>query len=373
MSQTIEVRPVGGQREVRRFIRLPWEIYRGDARWVPPLLSERKRVLDRRRNPFFRHSEAELFLAWRGAEPVGRIAAILYRRHLETYRDATGFFGFFECVDDPAVAAALLERAADWLRARGLRRMRGPTSFTINDECGLLLDAYDLSPVVLMPYNPPYYPALVEAWGLRKAQDLYAYRMTVPPAVPERLRRAAESLTERTGVVLRRVDLARFEDEVDRIHRVHSAAWAENWGAVPLTREEVGEIAHDLRPIVDVDLVWLAEKDGDPIGVSVTIPDLNQALRPLNGRLFPLGFLRFLWLRRRIDAVRVLIMGVLKPYRNLGVDAAMYALTMQAAIRKAYRWGEMSWILESNLPMRRTLERLGATLYKTYRIYDRDL
>jgi len=373
LSPTIEIRPVRDRRDLRRFIRLPWSIYRGNDCWVPPLLSERHRFLDRSRNPFFRHSEAELFLAERDGEVVGRIAASVYRRHLETYHDATGFFGFFESIDDRAVATALLDAAAGWLRGRGLRRMRGPASFTINDECGLLLDAFDQPPIVLMAYNPPYYPALLEGWGLVKAQDLLAYRITVPTAVPERLKWAADTLERRTGIVLRRVDLGHFEEEVNRLHKVHSAAWADNWGAVPLTREEVGEIARDLRPVVDPDFVWFAEKGGEPIGVCVTIPDLNRALKPLNGRLFPFGALRFLWEKRRIRVVRVLIMGVLQPYRQQGVDAAMYAKTMETGIRKGYEWGEMSWILESNLPMRRVLERLGAAVYKTYRMYDRDL
>ncbi len=373
MSAKIEIRPVRGRRDLGRFIRLPWAIYRGNDCWVPPLLAERRRFLDRRRNPFFRHSEAELYLAERDGEVVGRIAAILYRRHLETYDDATGFFGFFESIDDRTVAGALLDAAAGWLRGRGLRRMRGPASFTINDECGLLVDAFDETPIVLMPYNQPYYQALLEGWGLAKAQDLLAYRIVVPQEVPRRLRWAAETLTERTGIVLRRVDLARFDEEVDRIHRVHSAAWAENWGAVPLTRDEVGEIARDLRPVVDPDFVWLAEKDGEPVGVSVTIPDLNRALKPLDGHLLPFGFLRFLWEKRRIRVARVLIMGVLAPYRQHGVDAAMYARTMETGIRKGYEWGEMSWILESNQPMRRVLDRLGARVYKTYRMYDRDL
>jgi len=368
----LQVRPVRGPRDLRRFLRLPWRIYDGNAAWVPPLLRERRRFLDRRRNPFFRHSAAEFFLAEYSGEAVGRIAAIENRRHLETYGDGTGFFGFFECVDDRATAAALCERAAEWARRRGLARLRGPTSFTINDECGLLLDAYDLPPVVLMAYNPPYYPGLLEGCGFAKAQDLLAYRMSAPERVPERLR-AAAALVERQGVVVRPVDLRDFAAEVGRIHRVHSQAWAENWGAVPLTREELEELARDLLPVVDPELVFLAEKDGEPIGVAVTVPDLNQALRCADGRLLPIGWLRILRARRHIDGLRVLILGVLREHRHRGVDAALYARTMAAAIAKGYRWAEMSWILESNLPMQRALQRLGAAPYKTYRIYDREL
>lgn len=355
--------------ERKRFVRFPWRIYGHDPNWVPPLEIERLAFLDRRKNAFFHHSEAELFLAWRGGEVVGRIAAIENRRHLETYADATGFFGFFEAIEDPAVARALVDRAASWCRARGLRVLRGPMSFTINDECGLLVDGFDRPPIMLMTYNPPYYATLLEGCGLRKAQDLYAYRMDVPAAVPRRLAAAEEALARR-GITIRKLDFARFDEEVERVHRIHSQAWAENWGAVPLTVEEMRALARELKPLADRDLVFLAENDGEPIGVCVTVPDINQALRAARGRLLPFGLIRLLWARRKIDVVRVLIMGVVRGYRHRGVDAALYARTMEEARRKGYRWGEMSWVLESNPEMNRVAENLGAERYKTYRIYD---
>jgi GNAT superfamily N-acetyltransferase len=371
-SGGVIVRPVAGRADLRRFLRLPWAIYAGDPAWVPPLELERRAFLDRRRNPFFRHSDAALFLAERDGVAVGRIAAIENRRHLETYRDATGFFGLFESIDDAAVAEALLARAAAWLGERGLRRMRGPTSFTINDECGLLVDAFDRPPVFLMAYNPPYYPALVERAGLRKVQDLYAYRMDVPDAVPPAVAAAARAAT-RAGVAVRTIDFGRLDEEVERIHRVHAQAWAGNWGAVPLTRDEVAALARELRPFADRDLVFVAERAGEPIGVAVTIPDLNRAVAAARGRLLPLGWLRLVRAKRRIDSLRVLILGVLAPWRHRGVDAALYARTIETARRKGYRWGEMSWILESNRPMLAVLERFGAERYKTYRVYEREL
>lgn len=371
-SPRLEVRPVRSRRDLGRFLRLPWRIYAGNPHWVAPLLVERRAFLDRRKNPFFRHSEAELFLAERGGEPVGRIAAIENRRHLETYRDGTGFFGFFECADDPEAAQRLVAAAADWARARGLARLRGPMSFTINDECGLLIDAFDRPPVLLMSYNPPYYAHLLERAGFVKSQDLFAYRMDVPERVPERLAAAAAAVAER-GIVVRKLDFSRFDEEVERVHRIHSQAWAGNWGAVPLTVDEMRALAAELKPLADRDLVFLAEEAGEPVGVSVTVPDMHQALKLARGRLLPFGLLKILWAKRRIDAVRVLIMGVLPSHRNRGVDAAMYARMIEEARKKGYRWGEMSWVLESNPTMRRIIERLGGERYKTYRIYDLEL
>ncbi|KAB2967378.1 MAG: N-acetyltransferase [Thermoanaerobaculia bacterium] len=368
----IEVRPVRTRRDRRRFVRLPWRIYRDTPAWVPPLEIERMDFIDRRKNAFFRHSDAELYLAEREGEPVGRIAAIENRRHLETYRDGTGFFGFFESIDDPSVARALVAKASDWARARGLARLRGPMSFTINDECGLLLDAFELPPVLLMSYNPPYYRPLLEDLGFRKAQDLWAYRLDAPERVPERLGRLARAVAAR-GISVRKLDFSRFDEEVALVHRIHSQAWASNWGAVPLTVEEMRALARELKPLADRDLVFLAEDGGEPVGVSVTVPDINQALPAARGRLLPFGLVRLLLARRRIDAVRVLILGVLPGHRFRGVDAALYARTMEEAIRKGYRWGELSWVLESNPAMNSAAEFLGATRYKTYRIYDLEL
>ena len=368
----VVVRPVGSRRDLRRFLRLPWAIYAGNPAWVPPLLYERRRFLDRRANPFFRHSDVELFLAERGGEVLGRIAAIENRRHLDTYHDGTGFFGLFESIDDGAVARALVEAAANWVRERGLVRLRGPASFTINDECGLLLDAFDLAPVFLMSYNPAYYAPLLESCGFRKAQDLFAFRMAVPETVPRRLAAAARRVAA-GGVVVRKADFGQIDAELVKIHRLHSAAWAENWGAVPLTPEEIRALARELLWFADRDLVFLAEYRGEPIGVAVTVPDLHQALASARGRLLPLGWLRILRRRRSIDAVRVLILGVRSDWRHRGVDAALYARTMEEARRNGYRWGEMSWILESNRPMLEALQSFGAERYKTYRIYDREL
>lgn len=367
----LTVQTVETKSQLKEFVKFPWRIYRNDPNWVPPLTVDRMAFLNRKKNPFFRHSEAELFLAERDGAPVGRIAAIHYTRHLETYHDNRGFFGFFECIDDQQVANALFERTAQFLDERGLARIRGPMNFTINDEAGLLVDGFHLPPVVMMTYNPPYYEKLITQYGFQKAQDLFAYRIYTPESIPERLERAFDLLGEKHNIRVRNINMKDFDAEVDRIHEIHMKAWEENWGAVPLTRDEIRRIAKELKIIIDPDLVFIVEAGEKPVGVSITIPDVNQAICHANGRLFPFGLFKILWHKRKIDAARVLIMGVIKEYRFRALDAAMYYKTLEVSLKKGYKWGEMSWILESNVPVRRVLERAGAEIYKTYRIFDK--
>ncbi len=367
----INIRTVNSKAELKAFIKFPWEIYKGNSNWVPPLIIDRMEFLNREKNPFFQHSDAELFTAEQNGSIVGRIAAIKYSRHLETYNDGTGFFGFFECIDDKEVARTLFQRAEEWLSDQGLKAVRGPMNFTINDECGLLVDAFDLSPVLLMTYNPPYYQELIESYGFEKAQDLFAYRISRPEDIPDRLKRAMKILEKRHGILIRTVNIKDFDNEVDRVHSIHNQAWSENWGAVLLTKDEFRKIGKELKMILDPDLVFLAEANGTPVGVIVCVPNMNVALKHANGRLLPFGLLKILWHKRKIDSLRVLIMGVLKEYRHMALDTAMYYKLMEASLAKGYQWAEMSWILESNASMRRVLERLGCELYKTYRIYDK--
>lgn len=303
---------------------------------------------------------------------VGRIAAIHYSRHLETYHDATGFFGFFESIDDQATADALFAAAASWLAERGIKRMRGPTDFSLNEEYGLLVEGFDVPPVVMHTHHRRYYRRLVEGSGFTSAQEMYAYRIRRPERLPDRLARAV-AMVERRGVTVRRLDMGRFDEEVERIHRIYSQARAGNWGAVPLTTDDMRQIASDLRDIADPELVVLAECGGEPIGCSVTLPDINQALARADGRLLPFGWARVLWERRRIRAVRVLIAGVLEPYRNRGVEAAMFFRTFEVAMSKGYQWADMSLINESNLATRNVAERAGGEIYKTFRIYERPI
>ena len=343
-------------------------------------------MLSREKNPFFQHADAEYFLAEtarpaRSALPaggagrgevVGRIAAIHNRAHNEFHGDTVGFFGFFECVDDHQVAAALFDAAARWLKPRGLTVMRGPASFSTNDECGLLVQGFDTPPTLLNPHNPPYYVSLVERAGFVKAKDLLQYQ-SINPALPERLVRAAQLMAERKNIRLRRLDMKHFDDEVECIKRVYNAAWEKNWGFVPMTDAEIDHLAAQLKPVVVPDLVVFAERNGDVIGFGAALPDLNVALKKNpSGRLFP-GILKVLWAARKIDRVRILLLGVLKEYRMTGADALMYHWIWEKGRALGYDWGEGGWILEDNLPMINAAERLGFQQYKTLRLYDRPL
>jgi hypothetical protein len=367
----VVVRPVRTAADLNRFIAFPYHLHRGDPLWVPPLRMDIRKLLSREKNPFFRHSAAEYFLAGREVV-VGRIAAIHNRAHTDFHGDSTGFFGFFECVDDQDVADALFAAAGAWLTARGLTVMRGPASFSTNDECGLLVEGFDTPPTLLNPHNPPYYVQLVERAGFVKARDLFQYQST-NPALPERLVRGAQLLAERKHIKLRRLDMKRFDEEIERVKRVYNAAWEKNWGFVPLTDAEIDHLAKQLKPVIVPDLVVFAERNGEVIGFGAALPDLNVALkRNPSGRLFP-GILKVLWAARKIDRVRILLLGVLKEYRKSGADALMYHWIWEKGNALGYYWGEAGWILEENVAMINAAEQLGFRQYKTLRLYDRPL
>jgi GNAT superfamily N-acetyltransferase len=329
-------------------------------------------LLSARANPFFEHAEAAYFLACDGQRVVGRVAAIHNRRHNEVHEDAAGFFGFFECADDAAAAGALFDAAAGWLRRRKLRVMRGPASFSTNDEAGLLVDGFETPAVLMMPHNPAYYARLVEGAGFVGVRDLLAYQAT-SDRLPERLVEGTRLLEKRYRVTTRTLDLRRFEAEIARTRDLYNAAWERNWGFVPLTEREIEHLARQLRPIVVPELVVFAEHEGRPVGVGVALPDLNVALRANpSGRLFP-GILKVLWASRGITRLRVLMLGTLPEWRSKGVDALLYKRIWEEGYQKGFRWAEAGWVLEDNHAMRNGLERMGFEVYKTYRFYDRPL
>ena len=369
----VEVRPVASRRELMRFIRLPWQLYRGEPRWVPPLISERKRFLDRERNPFFEHAEAEYLLAWRDGEPVGRISAHVDHRFNEFQSNDWGQFGFFECADDAEAAGELLGAAERWLRERGRDRMVGPFDFSTNHECGLLIEGHERPPQILENWHHPYYAALLESAGFRKAMDLLKWelhisdRAKVLPVITE----LAGRLEPEHGIRVRHMRRRDFAAEVRRFSEVYNSAWERNWGFVPLTEAELAQEARELRPIIDENWALIAERDGETVGAALTLPDYNQVLAELDGRLLPLGWLKAMRARRRIDRVRVHALGVKPEFQHTGVAAAFYLEHFEMAARTPQTGGEMGWILETNTAMNRAMEAMGGRIVKRFRLYEK--
>jgi GNAT superfamily N-acetyltransferase len=333
-------------------------------------------LLSRSKNPFFEHAEAEYFLAERGHEVVGRIAAIANRLHNETHHDRVGFFGFFESVNDQAVADALFAAAAGWLRARGFDTMRGPASFSVNDECGMLVEGYEFPPTLMMPHNPQYYVTLAEQGGFARAKDLYCYQGNEPAgAVGDRLERGMELIRQRHGITLRALRMDDFEAEVGRVKALYNAAWERNWGFVPMTEREIDHLAEQFKPVVAPDLVPFAEKEGRLVGFAIALHDLNVAFRGNRSGAFIPGLIRTLFLLKtgRIHRCRILLLGVVPEFRGKGLDAMLYHWIWKHGIARGITWGEAGWILEDNAAMRAGMEKIGFSHYKTYRLYDRKL
>jgi GNAT superfamily N-acetyltransferase len=370
----VEVRPIRRRRELAAFIRLPWQLYRDSANWIPPLIAERRRHLDPHRNPFFEHAEAEYFLAWRGHEVVGRITAHVDHRFNEIQSNDWGLFGFFECERDPEAAAALLDAAEAWLRERRRDRMVGPLDFSTNHECGLLVEGHEFMPQILENWHHPYYRELLEGEGLTKAMDLYKWEIMEAhrPQMFAVIEDLADRLEPEHGIRLRRMRKRDLRAEVRAFMEVYNAAWASNWGFVPLTDAELDHMAKELRPVLDEDFACVAETaDGEVAGVSLSLPDFNRVLARLNGRLLPFGWLRALRERRRINEIRVFALGVKPSFQHTGVAAALYRDVWDACNRRGMYRAETGWILETNEPMNRAMEALTGTVIKRYRIYER--
>ncbi|MBP7147879.1 MAG: N-acetyltransferase [Acidobacteria bacterium] len=373
MKGPLTIEKVATPAAVEEFIRFPFRLYRGDPHWVPPLLAERRRFLDRAKNPVFEYVEAELFLARRAGRVAGTIAAVRNDRYGEFHpaERHVGFFGLFECEDDPEAAAALFGAAAGWLRERGFSTLRGPTNLTTNDVLGLLVEGFADDPVLLMPYNPPYYAALFERHGLVKSVDLFAYEVReelCAGALDDAVRR----IEERGRCTVRPVDLRRLADELQFVRACYNEAWKDNWGFVPWTDRELEFMAHELRPIADARLAFIGAVGGEPAGFSIGVPDANRALKLARGRLLPLGWLKVLW-KIKVSGcarVRVLALGVLPRFRRTGLDAMLIHRTITNGIPLGYSRAEVGWILEGNDAMIRPLARIGAERSKVFRVYD---
>lgn len=368
----VVVKPVASRREKKRFLEYPWKQYQADPIWIPPLRAYQKEQVGYTKNPFYDQNKIQTFLAYRGGEVCGRIAAIHNVAHNEQHKENRGFWGFFESVDDQEVADALFGAVRDWFALRDIHQLRGPTNPNMNGEIGLLIDGFDTTPYFMMTYNPPYYERLVEEFGFRKAQDLYAYWGSIDmlPAVVDRLTPICKQIIERFEVNVRPLDKTRFRQDVEAFLSVYNRAMSNTWGFVPMTEDEVRHQAKGLKQLIVPDLSIAAEIDGKIIGACFALLDYNPRIKEIDGRLFPFGFWKLLSNKRAIKKLRLISTNVIPEYQLHGIGLVL----MSGIVPKALDWGmeeaEFSWVLESNTFSRGSLEKGGAKRTKTYRIYD---
>jgi hypothetical protein len=377
---SLEIERVETGKQLREFVKFSWTVYEKDPNWVPPLYFERLDFLNKNKNPFFEHAEADYFLVRRDGRVVGTIAAILNHRHNEFHQENVAHFGLFEVLDDPEAAAMLLDTASHWAMERGTDKILGPLNLSTNDECALLIEGFDSPPVVLMTYNPRYYSGFIEAAGFSKAMDLLAWNRDIADMVhnlPEKLVRVVQKVKDRYRLTIRPINLKDWDNEVERIEMVYNSAWEKNWGFVPMTHAEIRHLASSLKMILDPAVAFAVEKDGETVGFSLSLPDVNAPLlriRPGPSLISSyLAMVRLLLTRRDTRRIRVFALGVIEEYRARGVDALLYYETAVNALPHGYEWAEASWILENNDAMNRAIEMLGSVIYKKYRIYQKAL
>ena len=368
---------VNSKKLTKKFIDFPHDLFAGDPNYVPEVYLGQKDLLDQKKNPFFQHSKATLYLAMRGDQVVGRIAAIRNNNYNEFIGNGTkGFFGFFDFIEDYSVAEKLLDTAVEWVKNEGLNAILGPTNFSTNETAGLLVEGYNSPPVIQMTYCKPYYKEYLERYGFVKSMDMLAYFVlskNVDLKAVNLIGRLEERLAKR-GITIRSVSKKNFKQEAEKIEKVYIQAWDKNWGFVPPTSAEFSHLANDLKLLVDEDLVIMAEKDGELIGFIVAIPDMNMVLKDVKrGRLFPTGIFKILFGKKKIKHLRIILLGVVEQYRRLGIDAILYAKVIQNGIAKGYAGAEASWILENNEMMRKGVEGINMKPYKRYRIYEKQL
>jgi len=370
----IVVQPVVGRRQEKQFLQLPWKLYQKDPHWVPPFRFEQRELVGYRPHPFYENNDIQTFLAFRDGKVCGRVAAILNAEHIERHGERRGFFGFFECIDDQAVASTLLEAAASWLAERDVHKLRGPMSPGLNYVVGTLVEGFESPPTFMMAYNPPYHGRLIEGCGFHKSQDVFAYwaNLDMLPASSAKHGPVADQIIERYDVRVRPLDTSRFSDEVEAFLSIYNHSMARHWSFVPLSRQEMKHMAKGLRRLIVPELAVVAEIDGKLVGAVICLPDYNPRIKQIDGRLFPFGFARLLWNKRAIKKVRLLAANVMPEYQLLGVGLVL----LRALVPAGLAWGleevEYSWVAESNTLSRGSLEKGGAKRIKTYRVYDRD-
>ena len=373
----IEISQVNSCRDRDAFIKFQWRIYANDPAWVPPLIIERKTFLNRNRHPFYKHGDAALFLARRDGEIVGRIMASDDPNYNALHQSNVGCFGLFECVDDPDVAATLFQAAADWLRRNGRTEIMGPIDYSTNYVCGLLIDGFQFAPTILTAHNPPYYRELIESCGFAKEKDWYAWWFADPAKAAKRLRRLAERFRKRWPVTIRPGNLKNVREEGRRLREIYNQAWEKNWGFVPFTEAEIEFMTSELKPLLVPEFAWIAEIGNEPVGFTLCLPDINVILRHINGRLtrfgLPIGLIKLLLYKRRIQKGRLIALGVVEKYRRAGIAEMLVLRVMEETMVKRGITGELSMTLEDNFMVNRFVEAIGADRYKTYRIYRKQL
>lgn len=374
-SSNVEIIPVQDQQGRERFVRFAWHVYRDDPLWVPPLIRSQLHTLDPQRGSFFRYGEAALFMARRDGRDVGRIAGWINHRANEFLGEKAAGFGFFETFNDYEIAQALLDAVCEWARGRGMETIRGPFYFSMDDSPGVLIEGFDRPPVLLCGHSPPYYADLLERYGMTKYRDAYAHWIDLSAFkgdvtnLPPKILRVAEAVRHRTGVQIRTMRMENWDAEVKRVMHLVNEAMGYMRNHVPMDEQEFIRFTEELRQVVDPDLVFFAEVDGRPVGFSATIPDVNQALKAANGRLFPLGWLRLWWRMRHIDVASLKLLAVLKEYRSRGLDSLLYLETARVLLRKGYAWLDMSLTAEHNVMINRIIKNVGGQRYKVYRTY----
>jgi GNAT superfamily N-acetyltransferase len=369
----VGIRRVATPQERREFIDFPWRIYVRDPNWVPPLKAEVRAKLDFDRHPFWEHARGALFLAEKDGRVVGRISAQVDDNYNTLWNEKLGSFGFFECVDDQEAANALFDAAAEWLRQQAMTVVRGPMSPSSNDEWAFLIEGFDRPPALMMPYNPRYYPTLAERHGFVKAKDLLAFYKHASTPMPDRVIELARKLRANPRLLLRPVNLKDLDNEMVIIKDIYNESWQRNWGFSPMTSNEMDLMARDLKNVADPNMVILAFYEGKPAGLAITLPDLNEVLRRLNGTLGPIGLLKYLYYRRKVKGSRAFVFGVKKPYRRLGLPILLFYETEQYMRSRGYQWCELSWNLEDNRMINDFDHEVGAEIYKRYRVYEKPL
>ena len=367
----IEIKTLHPTKDILKFIKFAWKIYKDDPYWVPPLLMDKKKILNKDKNPFFKAAQMEMFMAYKNGEPVGRIAAIKNDTHNKIHNENMGFFGFFESINNQEVANALLDKAKEWLHSKGVNAMRGPANPSSNDEFGMLLEGFEDSPRIMMTYNPKYYLDLMDNYGLKKVKDLLAYQIDNPKLLKsEKLIRVAEIARKRSNVEIKQINLKQFKSELEKVKFVYNQAWAPNWGFIPMTDEEIDNLAKELKPLVEDSLVVFAEVEGKTVAFALVMLDYNELIKDFNGRLLPFNFIKLFTQRKKIKWARVLTLGIIPEYQKRGIDALLYYEITKRAEKIGILKGEASWILEDNEMMTRGAEVMNGEVYKKYRIYE---